>query len=138
MVLAKVDESESSSVVSNSLRPHGLQTPWNSPGQNPGVGSCSLLQGIFPTHRWNPGLVHCRHILYQVSCQGSPSQHQDLIQLVGSSRQVAKVLELQLQLNPSNEYSGLISFRIAWFDRLAVQGTKKLTFLIQKILTSLI
>ena len=40
---------ESSSVVSDSLRPHGLYSPWNSPGQNTGVGSLSLLQGIFPT-----------------------------------------------------------------------------------------
>ena len=37
------------SVLSDSLRPHGLYSPWNSPGQNTGVGSCSLLQGIFPT-----------------------------------------------------------------------------------------
>ena len=43
--------SESRSVVSNSLRPHGLYSPWNSPGQNTGLGSCSLLQGIFPTQR---------------------------------------------------------------------------------------
>ena len=42
-------ESESHSVVSNSLRPHGLYSPWNSPGQNTGVGSLSLLRGIFPT-----------------------------------------------------------------------------------------
>ena len=42
-------ESESHSVVSNSLQPHGLYNPWNSPGQNPGVGSLSLLQGIFLT-----------------------------------------------------------------------------------------
>ena len=40
--------SESCSVVSNSLWPHGLYSPWNSPGQNTGVGSFSLLQGIFP------------------------------------------------------------------------------------------
>ena len=39
--------SESRSVVSDSLRPHGLYSPWNSPGQNTGVGSLSLLQGIF-------------------------------------------------------------------------------------------
>ena len=39
-------ESESHSVVSNSLRPHGLYSPWNSPGQNSGVGSLSFLQGI--------------------------------------------------------------------------------------------
>ena len=65
-------ESESPSVTSNSLQPHGLYRPWNFPGQNTGVGSCSLLQGIFPTQGWNPGLLHCRRILYQLSHQGSP------------------------------------------------------------------
>ena len=49
--------------MSNSLQPHGLDSPWNSPGQNTGVGSCSLLQGIFPTQGLNPGLQHCRRIL---------------------------------------------------------------------------
>ena len=47
-------------------------TPWNSPGQNSGVGSMSLLQGIFPTQGSNSGLPHCRWILYQLSHQGSP------------------------------------------------------------------
>ena len=42
-------ESESHSVLSDSLWPHGLYSPWNSPGQTTGVGSLSLLQGIFPT-----------------------------------------------------------------------------------------
>ena len=65
-------ESESHSVVSDSLQPHGLYSPWNSPGQNIGVGSLSLLQGIFPTQGLNPGLLHCRWILYQLSYQGSP------------------------------------------------------------------
>ena len=54
------------------LRLHGLYWPWNSPGQNSGVGSLSLLQGIFPTRGSNPGLPHCRHILYQLSHKGSP------------------------------------------------------------------
>ena len=70
------------------LRPHGLYNPWNSPGQSTGVGSQSLLQGIFPTQgsnpgllhcRWifptqrsNPGLLYCRWILYQLSHKGSP------------------------------------------------------------------
>ena len=44
----KVKDSESPSVVSNSLWPHELYSPWNSPGQNAGVGNCSLLQGTFP------------------------------------------------------------------------------------------
>ena len=52
-------ESESRSVVSDSLRPHGLCSPWNSPGQNTGMGSLSLLQGIFPTQGSNRGLPHC-------------------------------------------------------------------------------
>ena len=63
---------ESHSVMSNCLWPHGLYSPWNSPGQNTGVGSHSLLQGIFPTQGSNPGLLHCRWILYQLSHQGSP------------------------------------------------------------------
>ena len=53
------------------------------------------------------------------------SQHQGLFQWVSSSHQVTKVLELQFGISPSNEYSGLISFRIDWFDLLAVQGTLK-------------
>ena len=57
-------ESESHSVMSDSLRLHGLYCPWNSSGQNIGVGSVSLLQGIFPTQQSNPGLPHCRQILY--------------------------------------------------------------------------
>ena len=62
--------SESHSVVSDSLWPHA-HSPWNSPGQNTGVGSLSLLQGILPTQGSNPGLPHCRGILYQLSHQGS-------------------------------------------------------------------
>ena len=64
--------SESHSVVSNFLWPHGLYSPWNSPGQNTGVGSLSLLQGIFPTQGLNLGLSHCRWILYQLSHEESP------------------------------------------------------------------
>ena len=51
---------------SDSLRPHGLYSPWNSPGQGTGVGSLSLLWGS------NPGLLPCRQIPYQLSHQGSP------------------------------------------------------------------
>ena len=63
-------ESESHSVVSDSLTPHGL-SQWNSPAQNTGVGSLSPLQGIFPTQGSNPGLPHCGQILYQLSHKGS-------------------------------------------------------------------
>ena len=65
-------ESESHSVMSDSLWPHGLYNPWNSPGQKTGVGSLSLSRGIFPTQGSNPGLLHCRRILYQLSHKESP------------------------------------------------------------------
>ena len=63
-------------VASGSLRPHGLYSPWNSPGQNTVLSlqntSLSLLQGIFPTQGSNSGLPHCRRILYQLSHKRSP------------------------------------------------------------------
>ena len=52
-----------------------LNSPWNSPGQNTGVSSLPLLQGIFQTQGSNPGHLHCRQILYQLSHQGSPSEN---------------------------------------------------------------
>ena len=59
-------------VTSDSLWPHGLYSPWKSPGQNTGVGSLLLLQEIFPTQGSNSGLPHGRQILYQLSHKGSP------------------------------------------------------------------
>ena len=58
--------------MSNSLWPHTLYSPWNSPGQKPGVGNLSFLQGIFPTQGLNPGLLHFRQIPYQLSHKRSP------------------------------------------------------------------
>ena len=60
------------SVMSNSLQPLGLHSLWNSPGQNTGVGSLSLFQGIFPIQGSKASLPHCRRILYQLSHKGSP------------------------------------------------------------------
>ena len=60
-------ESGSRLVVSDSLQPHGLYSPWDSPGQDAGMGSHSVLQGMFPTQGLNPGLPHYRRILYQLS-----------------------------------------------------------------------
>ena len=71
-------EMEGCSVVSDSLQPYGLYSPWNSPGQNTGVGSLSLLQGIFPTQGSNPDLLHCRQIFYQLSHKGSPEYTEEL------------------------------------------------------------
>ena len=53
------------------LQPAWLLCLWDSPGKYTGVGHYSLLQGIFLTQGWNPGLLHCRPILYCLSHQGS-------------------------------------------------------------------
>ena len=67
------------------------------------------------------------------------SQHQGLFQWISSSNQVAKVLEFHLSISPSNEYSGLISFRIEWFDLLTVQETLKSSLTLQfKSINSLV
>ena len=52
--------------------PPGSSVPGDFPGKNTGVGCHALLQGIFPTQGSNPGLLHCRGILYQLSYQRSP------------------------------------------------------------------
>ena len=67
----------SCSVMSNSLWLYGLQptrllSPWDFPGKNTGVGCHVLLQRIFPTERSNPGLLHCRRFLYQLSHKVNP------------------------------------------------------------------
>ena len=54
------------------LKPHELYSPWNSPSQNTGVVSLSLLQGVFPTQGSNPGHLYCRWTFYQLSHNGSP------------------------------------------------------------------
>ena len=79
------------------------------------------------THvHWVGGAIQPSHLLSSPSPPAlNLSQHQGLFQWVSSSHQVAKVLEFQLQISPSNEYPGLISFRMGWLDLLAVQGTLK-------------
>ena len=54
-------------------KPTRLLCPWNSLGKNTGVCSHSLFQGNFSIQGWNPGLLHCRQILYHLSHQGSPA-----------------------------------------------------------------
>ena len=108
----------SRSVVSDSLRPHEPQhTRPPCPSPIPGVHPNPI-----PLSRW------CHPTISSVFPSPpalNPSHHQGLFQWVSSSHQVAKLLELQLQLRLSNECSGMIYFKIEWFDLLAVQGTLK-------------
>ena len=90
------------------LQPHGLYSPWNSPGQNTGV------EGIFPTQGWNPGLPLCRCILYQLSHKGSqrilewvayPFSSVDLPELNGGLLHCRQILyQLTYEGNPLYPY----------------------------------
>ena len=68
--------------MSDNLQPHGLYSPWNSPGQNTEMCSLSFLQGIFPTQGLKPGLLHCGQILYQLSNKESPGILKWLVSLL--------------------------------------------------------
>ena len=70
-LLLRTKVKTSLSVVSDALGLHGLYSSWNSSVQNTGVGTLSLLHGMIPTQGWNPSLLHCRRILYQLSPKGS-------------------------------------------------------------------
>ena len=107
----------SCSVVSDSLWPHGQK--------HQASLSITSSQSLLKPMSTELVMASSKHIL---SSSSPPAfnivQHQSLFQWVGSSRQVAKVLEFQLQHQSFQWYSGLISFRMDWFD-LAVQGTVK-------------
>ena len=76
-------------------------------------------------HRVGDAIQPSHPLLSPSSPTFNLSQHQGLFQWVGSSHQAAKLLDFRFSISPSNEYSGLISFRIDWLDPLAVQGTLK-------------
>ena len=109
----------SCSVGSNSLWPLGLQHA-RLPCPSPTPGACSNS-----VHHISDAI----QLSHPLSSPSPPafnlSQHQGLFQWVGSSHQVAKVLEFHPQISPSNEHPGLISFRMDWLDFLAFQGTLK-------------
>ena len=80
--------------------PPGSSVHRDSPGKNTGVGCQALLQGIFPTQGSNPGLLHCRQILYHLSHQRSPkesSNYRTIVLLSHSSKVMLKILQARLQ-----------------------------------------
>ena len=107
----------SCSVWSDSLQSHGLSMP--------GSPVLHHIPQFAQTHvPWVSDAIQLSHPLSSPPVLNL-SQHQGLFQWVSYSHQVAKGLELQLQYSPFNEYSGLVSFRIEWFDLLAVQRILK-------------
>ena len=117
----------SCSVVSDYLQPHEQQrTRPPCPSPTPGVYSNCLLKQFTQTVHQVSDAIQPSHPLSSPSPPAlNLSQHQGLFQGVSSLHQVAKVLEFQLHISPSNEHPGLISFRMDWLDLLAVQGTLK-------------
>ena len=99
-------KSEGCSVVSNSLGPHGLHSPWNSPGQNAGVGSLSLLQGIFPTQGSNPRSPALQVDSLPAEPQGKPKNSGvgslSLLLEPGSPTLQADSLPTELQWEPAH------------------------------------
>ena len=65
------------------MEPTRLLCPWDSLGKNTASGSHALLLGIFPTQGSNPGISHCKQILYHVSHQGSPYKCSSVMSWIG-------------------------------------------------------
>ena len=93
----------------------------------PGLPIHHHLPGFTQTHVHQVGdAIQPSHPLSSPSpCTFNLPQYQGLFKLVSSSHQVAKYCSFSFNISPSNEHSGLISFRMDWLDLLAVQGTLK-------------
>ena len=110
----------SCSVMSDSLWPHGLQhsrlpCPWPTPGAY--SNSC-------PSRPWCHPTISSSVVPFSSCFQSFPASGSFPMSRL-FAKEVTKILELQVNLSPSSEYWGLISFRIDWFDFLAVKGTLK-------------
>ena len=134
--------------------PHELQLnrflcPWNFPGKNTGVEFSSVIYWCptlcnpmncsmpgLPVHHqllettqthvhWVGDAIQTSHPLLSPSPALNLSQHQGLFQCVSSPHQGPEYWSFSFNISPSNEYPGLISFRMDWLDILAVQETLK-------------
>ena len=110
----------SRSVVSDSLQPHGLQHT-RLPCPSPSPRACS---NSHPLSQWCP-LTISSSVVPVSSCPQSFPASQGLSSELAIHIRWPKYWSFSFSISPSNEYSGLISFRIDWFDLLAVQGTLK-------------
>ena len=119
--LGSLKESESHSVVSDFLWPHGLYSSWNFPGQNTGVDSYSLLQGIFPTQGSNPSLLHCQVDSLLTETPGKPKNTGggSLSRLQKGLQEIFPVQELNWGLLRCRQILHKLSYKppafIVWF-----------------------
>ena len=120
ITLPKISSVQSSrSVVSSSLWPHGLQHT-RLPCPSPTPGACS---NSCPLSRWCHPTISSSVIPFSSCLQSFPASGSFLMSQLFTSG--GQYLSFSFNISPSNEYSGLISFKIDWFDLLAVQGTLK-------------
>ena len=108
----KESKSASHSVVSNSLWPHGLYSPWNSPSQNTGVGSLSLLQGIFPTQGFLPRIAGG----FFTSWATREALNTETSALFSQNQVMQSLFLLQ--------FSGELTFFTVFFFKMETQSTK--------------
>ena len=117
--------------MSDSLWPHGLYSPWNSLGLNTGVGSLSLLQGIFPTQGSNWGLLHCRRFFTTWAIREAHNDHDvvsaDVLlaaQMVKNLPAMQEIQETQVQSlgweDPLEKgkatHSSILAWRVLWTE----------------------
>ena len=118
----------SCSVMSNSLQPHGLQHP-TLPCPSPTPGACS---NSCPSSQWCHPTISSSVVPFSSCLQSFPASGSFPMSQFFTSG--GFVTFWSFSISPSNEYSGLISFRIDWFDLLSVQGTlKSLKNLLQRL-----
>ena len=122
-------QSENWNIQFNSVD-QSCPTLWDPMNRNmPGFPDHHKLPEFTQTHVHQVGdAIQPSHPLLSPSPPApNPSQHQGLFKWVSSSHQVAKYWSFSLNISPSNEHPGLISFRMDWLDLLTVQGTLTLT-----------
>ena len=101
-------ENESCSVISNSLRPPGLYSPWNSPGQNAVEGSYSLLREIFPTQKWSQVSHNCGASLVVQSVKPLPAMRETRVPSLGWENPLEKEMAT---------HSGTLAWKIPWTEK---------------------
>ena len=104
------NQTVNTSSLCHSLPPHGLYSPWNSPGRNTGVGNLSLLQGIFPTQGSNPGPPHCRRMAQMVKCV--PTMQETRVRSLGWENPLEKEWQPTPVLFPgkSHEWRSMVGY----------------------------
>ena len=111
----------SGSVLSDSLRPHGLQHA-RPPCPSPTPGACSIS---CPSNRWCHPAISSSVTPFSSCLQSFPAAGAFPMSQPALYIKWPKYGSLSFSISPSSEYSGLISFRMDWLDLLAVQGTPK-------------